>query len=132
MKNLKLLPVVFLLIFSFSFISCDKDDDVTSTKLISVSYKPNNITGKLKTAFKSSELTLNPVSAKATFSITGITKDKAKFTNPTKGFKVDLKGKISAESAHILAAGTYVLTITAKDKSDSKNTKTTTLTVKIN
>ena len=133
MKNLlKLVPVLFL--FAATLVACNKDDAPTiKPKLTSVSYKPNSITGKPAVAFKSSEIKLAPTTAEATFTIKEITKDGKKFTNPNngKGFKIDSKGKVYADKDHTLVKGTYVVTVSAKDKSDNKTIKTTTIKVAI-
>ena len=114
-------------------VACNKDDDpiIKSEKLTSVNYKPNSMTGKVNVAFKSSEIKLNPTTAKATFTIKKVTKDGANFTNPSKGFKIDSKGKVHAETGHKLLKGTYVVTVSAKDKSDNKIIKTTTVKITI-
>ena len=132
MKNLlRLVPAIFL--FAIALAACDDDDDpiITSPKLTAVSYKPNSITGKLKTAFKSSAIQITPTKAKATFTLKEIKKDDKKFTNPDKkkGFQIDSNGKVFADKDHKLEKGTYAVTVSAKDASDSKNTKTATIKV---
>ncbi|AUP79411.1 cadherin repeat domain-containing protein [Flavivirga eckloniae] len=132
MKNLlKLLPVLFL--FATVLVACDKDDDpvIKSPKLTAVKYNPNSITSKPKIAFKSSAIEITPDKAKATFTIKDIKKDGEKFTNPGKkeGFQIDANGKVFADKDHKLGNGVYVVTVSAKDASDSKNVKTTTIKV---
>ncbi len=101
-----------------------------TSKLISIGYTPNKLTGKQKVAIKSANATIEPKNASVTFTILGIRKDKKKFQNPKSGgFKIGSEGNISLPKDHELSAGTYVLKIVAADKKDEKNKKGTRVTV---
>ncbi|MCT4603526.1 MAG: hypothetical protein N4A59_11575 [Marinifilum sp.] len=133
---MKKIAKITLILFtmSLSLVSCNKDDDNPIPKqLASIKYSPDKMDAKVKTTFSSKEATLNPKDVSVTFKINKITKDKKSFTNPKDGgLSIDSKGKISAKKDHKLAAGVYVIEVTATNKKDSKNIKKAsfTLTVK--
>lgn len=102
----------------------------TTSKLVSISYSPNKLSGKQKTVLIGKKATLNPKDASVSFKISTVTKDKKSFVNPKSGgFKIDSMGKIGLAKNHKLAKGTYELTIIATDKGDKKNKKKTKLMV---
>jgi hypothetical protein len=129
MKNV-VKGVLFLFIVSLVAISCDKDDDDMPAALVSFSYSPSKMDAKEKEAFNSKEAKMNPSDASANFEITKVTKGNNNFTNPkTGGMSIDGKGKISAKKDHKLTKGTYVLEVTATDKTDKNNQKKVSFTV---
>jgi hypothetical protein len=130
-KNLALVVAVV----SLAFVSCSDDDGPidkeTFTTLETVSYDPEAIEAGVGEAFTGSAITMTPDGSGATFSITEATKDGEAFTNPEKGFKVDSLGKVYGEADNELAVGVYELTITAEDRGDEANKKTTIFKVRI-